>query len=104
MRANLEAIKEKMMRELAELQSSSPPSSAPPPPQFCCESCGGAGVVRHAVPFGHPDWGKLHPCPDPACPGGRRQGTASKFGTAVGVEVLVPVIDALPSCLARPIS
>lgn len=31
--------------------------SAPP-----CPTCGGAGWVKHAVPFGHPDFGRLFAC------------------------------------------
>lgn len=33
-----------------------------------CDMCDGLGVVRHDVPVGHPDFGKLHMCPDPNCP------------------------------------
>lgn len=35
------------------------PAPAAPP---SCSYCGGAGYYKHAVPFGHPDFGVLFPC------------------------------------------
>ena len=40
-----------------------------PEPSAGCDICGGTGVIRYAVPFGDPRWGKLHPCPNRYCPG-----------------------------------
>jgi DNA replication protein DnaC len=37
-------------------------------PPDSCEVCGGLGVIRYDVEYGHPAWGKLHPCPNPTCP------------------------------------
>lgn len=44
---------------------SSPPV-APAPPS--CATCADMGCVRHDVPYDHPDFGKLFPCPNPDCP------------------------------------
>lgn len=37
-------------------------------PADSCDICGGLGVIRYDVDYGHPAWGKLHPCPNQDCP------------------------------------
>lgn len=46
--------------------TSSPVADAPP--SFACDVCEDRGVVRVDLPYDHPQFGKLFPCPNPNCP------------------------------------
>lgn len=61
--STLDAIRRRVQAELQNL----PPSSAAPP-SAVCPTCEGRGFVRYSLPFGHPDWGRLWPCPEAQCP------------------------------------
>src|SRR3954454_22015242 len=51
-----------------------PPATAPPDPPATtpavCPQCHGAGYLRRAAPVGHPDFGRLMPCPCRPAPAG----------------------------------
>lgn len=42
-------------------------------PVYECETCSDTGYVRYDLPYGHPQFGKLHACPNPHCPIRRRR-------------------------------
>ena len=51
----------------SENTGSTPSASAKYPPRSeACQLCGGAGFLRRDVPVGHPDFGKLLRCDNPA--------------------------------------
>ena len=49
------------------------PDYVPAPLPPVCGECGGRGVVKHAVDFGHPDFGKIFACSNPTCEAGIEQ-------------------------------
>lgn len=76
---------EETVRKARALRHTGPPAK-PIPPNNCvpdCPVCGGVGYVSYDVPVGHPEFGRMYPCPNK--PANNEPG---KLGLARGYEQL----------------